>query len=150
MGRLGSNLWRRVAAGFPGGLLGGLVLGLGGRLVMRLIALAAGLPPGFSLGGSVEVFLTGFFIGLPAALVYAAVRQLIPGPGLWRGAAFGALLFVMLVLFPLPAARSAAGSVGQLPLTLSLFGPLFVLYGVVVEFAGRRFAPAKRGPAPEA
>lgn len=114
---------------------------------MRLVALAAGLDPGFSWGGTGEVLATGLFIGVPAAFLFVATRRLIPGPGVWRGAAFGALLFLLLVVLPPPAARSAAGAVGRPLLTLSLFGPLFLLYGIVVELVRRRAAPTPEPPA---
>ncbi len=135
------SLWRLLAAGLLAGLAGGLVLGVGGRLAMRLVALGAGLSPGFSWGGTGEVLATGLFIGVPAALAFVGLRRFIPGPAVWRGAAFGALLFLALVVVPPPAARSAAGSVGRPLLTLGLFGPLFLLYGVVVEFVAGRLRP---------
>ncbi len=138
-------LWRQLAAGLLAGLAGGLVLGVGGRVAMRLIALGAGLDPGFSWGGSVEVVATGLMIGVPAGLVFIALRRLIPGPSIWRGAAFGVLLFLALVIVPPPAARSASESVGRLLLTVGLFGPLFVLYGIVAELVARRL---RRGDEP--
>ncbi len=134
------ELWRQAAVGLVAGLVGGLVLGVGGRVAMRLVALGAGLDPGFSWGGTGEVVATGLFIGVPAAFVFIATRRFIPGPGVWRGAAFSALLFLVLVVVPPPAARSAAGAVGRPLLTLSLFGPLFLLYGIVVELVRQHAA----------
>lgn len=143
-------LWRLLAAGLLAGLVGGLVLGVGGRVAMRLIALGAGLEPGFSWGGTGEVVATGLLIGVPAAVVFVALRRFIPGPGVWRGAAFGALLFLALVVVPPAAARSASESVGRLLLTVGLFAPLLVLYGIVVELVRRRLrrGDEPRRPAP--
>lgn len=138
-------MWRLLAVGLLAGLAGGLVLGVGGRVAMRLIALGAGLEPGFSWGGTGEVVATGLLIGVPAAIAFVALRRFIPGPGIWRGAAFGALLFLALVAVPLPAAELASESVGRLLLTVGLFGPLFLLYGVVIELVLRRL---RRGDEP--
>ncbi len=134
------SFWRPLRVGLVAGLAGGMVLGVGGRLAMRLVAVGADLDPGFSWGGTGEVLATGLFIGVPAALVFVALRRFIPGPGVWRGAAFGVLLFLALVVVPPPAARSAASSVGRPLLTVSLFGPLFLLYGMVVERLRRRLS----------
>lgn len=128
--------WRTAARAIGVALIGGVLLGVGGRVVMRLIALGAGVPPGFSLGGTVEVIATGVLIGAPAALLWLAVRRWLGGR-LWRGAAYGALVLAALTLVPPPAARSAFSGVGDLGLTLGLFGPLFVLFGAAVDYAGR-------------
>jgi predicted permease len=113
---------------------------------MTAIALAAGLAPGFSLGGTGAVLATGLLIGTPAGLVYIVVRKYLPLPGAWKGAAFGALVFLALVLLPPPAARSAVASVGQLTLTLLLFGALFIAFGVAVEFLVRRLTGEEKQP----
>lgn len=130
--------WKKAGIGLLAGLVGGLVLGIGGRLAMALIAVAAGRAPAFSLGGSAEVLLTGIAIGAPAGVVFIAARQYLSRLGRWKGALFGALVFVLLVLVPPPAARSAAAGVGQLPLTLGLFGALFMVHGMVVEAVIKR------------
>lgn len=105
---------------------------------MRLIAVAAGSEVGASLGGSLEVVATGVLFGTPGGLGYLVVRKLVPGSGLWRGALFGALYFGFLALVPPPAARSAVAALGQLPVALSLFGFLFVGYGLLLEATLRR------------
>lgn len=135
-------LWKKAGAAVLACIGGGLVLGIGGRLVMLLIALAADITPGFSLGGTAEVLATGFIIGIPAGLFFIAVRKHIRVPGLWKGGLFGGILFLILVLIPPPAARSAVAGVGHrfLPLTISLFGPLFVTYGIVVEAIMQRYS----------
>ncbi len=132
-------LGKSLRVGLWAGLVGGLVLGLGGRIVMRVLALITGTGGGFSVGGTLEVVLTGLVIGLPAALLFSVVRGFIPGSGWWKGPAFGAALLLSLVLLPPPAARSAAAGLGHLPLTVTLFGVLFVLYGLIVEAAIRRW-----------
>ncbi len=128
--------WRTAAGAFVIAVGAGLLLGVGGRIVMRLIAVAAGISPGFSIGGSLEVVATGILIGTPAALVWLVLRRLLGG-GIWRGAAYGGLVLAVLTAVPPPAARSAFGAVDNLALTLGLFGPLFVIYGALVEVGAR-------------
>ncbi len=135
---------KKVSVGLLAGTIGGLLLGIGGRIAMRVIAIGAGIDGGFSLGGSAEVLATGLIMGTPAGLVYVVLRRYVPRSGLWTGAVFGALYFSMFVLIPPPAARSALDGVGHLPLSLSLFGPLFVTYGVVVEAIAGRFERVER------
>jgi len=138
MGTTGRRIGKQAGIGLLAGLLAGLILGAGGRLAMTAIAVAAGLEVGFSLGGTLEVFATGLLIGAPAGLVFVFLKNYAPIPAVWRGGAFGALLFLGLVLFPLPAARGSVEAVGQLPLTLALFGALFVAYGIAVSLLVER------------
>jgi len=134
--------WSRIRVGLIAGLAGGLVLGLGGRIIMRILAIVAQTGAGFSVGGTIEVLLTGVFIGVPAALVFVFVRKHIPLPGLQRGVLFGVVLFLLLVLVPPPAARSASSGLTEVaPYTLGLFGVLFVVYGIVVEMVVGRCTP---------
>ena len=50
----------------------GLILGLGARLAMRVVAMQADVGPEFSLGGSVDVVLFGVMVGAPIALMFWA------------------------------------------------------------------------------
>jgi hypothetical protein len=105
---------------------------------MRLVALSAGIGTGFSLGGSGEVLATGLLMGIPAGVLYVAIRKYLPGPRLLRGALFGLAYFVVLVLVPPSAARSALAAVGQVAIVLTLFGPLFSIYGIILELISKR------------
>lgn len=99
---------------------------------MRAVSLAAGRAPGFTAGGTAEVILVGLAIGVPASFIFVVVRRYLPGPPWLKGGSFGALVFLALVLVPPPAAQSAATAAGDLPLTLALFGALFVAYGLAI------------------
>ena len=116
-------------------LIAGLFLGIGGRLVMALIAVSEGVRQPPSLGGSLEVVATGVLIGTPAGMLYYLVRGRIRTAGWWTGMAWGGLYVTLLALVPPPAARSAVEGIGPhiVPLTLILFGALFVLYGILLE-----------------
>lgn len=127
------------------GICGGIVLGIGGRAAMRAIALGAGLPLGFSLGGTAEVVLTGLLIGVPAAFAFVLLRRFFPGRSILAGAPFGALLLLGLTLLPPPAARSVAASIDRLGLTLAAFAPVFIAYGVVVAWISDRLSSRRSG-----
>lgn len=115
-------------------LTAGLFLGIGGRLVMWVIARVALGSSGFSFSGTLEVIATGLLFGVPGALIYALLRSKIGPPAVWKGALFGLLFIIVIVLVPPPAAVSASSGLRRvLHITLSLFGILFVAYGMIVE-----------------
>ena len=74
------------------------MLGIGGRLVMALIALSQGTIERPSLEGSIEVVITGLLIGVPAGLLFLGLRKYLPIAGLWKGAAWGVGVFVVLAI----------------------------------------------------
>jgi hypothetical protein len=120
-----------------GGVCGLVSLGLVGRAAMRLLAVFAGVPTGFSAGGTLEVLAAGFLIGAAAGPALVLTRR----RGVGAGAAFGVLVFLVLLAFPPAAARSAAALVpGQLPLVIAVFLPVFVLYGVLLASVLQRAA----------
>jgi mannose-6-phosphate isomerase-like protein (cupin superfamily) len=124
---------RQLVAGLVAGATVGFLLGLGGRLAMRIIAVAAGIDARATLGGSLEVVLTGLAFGIPAGIVFALLRHrgLLTGRGC--GALFGAGGFAVVGVLPPPAARSALADVGHPGLSALLFGVLFVAAGWLLE-----------------
>jgi hypothetical protein len=105
---------------------------------MRFVAVEAGIAPGFSLGGSLDVVAFGAILGAPAALVFWAcrVRWRLP----WgAGAAAGLLLFAAVVVIRPPAASSALASTPDTTLvTTLLFAVAFASYGVLLDVLWRR------------
>jgi len=125
---------------------GGVVLGVLGRAVMRVVGEIAGLPVGATPGGTFEVLATGAFMGAAAGPVYLLVRSRLPGPGPMRGVLFGLGVFLLLLVFPPAAARSAAtGTQHVQAQVVACFATLFGLFGVGLELGFR-----KLGLAPEA
>jgi len=115
---------------------GALLLGLGGRLAMRLFALATGRPGAFSLRGTLNVVFAGAVAGLIGGALLWAVERWLPRRPLPRGLAFGLLCF-------------AIASPGIRPpqfLTFGLFAPFFVGYGLVVASAWARVARQEPKP----
>lgn len=135
--------WHGTVADLAIGLVAGIVvLGIGGRIVMRIIAWNAGLPPGFSLGGSLEVLVAGGWRGLVGGLAFAALRRFGPRNACARGVLLGALLFAFSFATLSASLRSLASELDAVALALALFGGLFALYAAAVELAARRWHAA--------
>ena len=60
-----------------GALVGLPVLGVGGRILMRLIALWQGTAPGFSLGGTMTVVFMGTVYGTVGGAVHGLMRRFV-------------------------------------------------------------------------
>jgi hypothetical protein len=113
---------------------------------MLILARVALGDSGFTLGGTMEVIAIGLLFGSPGALVFAVIRKKIGTPSLWKGALFGLLFFIILVLIPPPAAVSASSGLRNiLHMTLTLFGILFMAYGVIVELFLKKFGRQDAG-----
>lgn len=126
---------RLMGIGSLSGLIAGLLIfGLGSRIVMRMVALAAGTPPVLT-AGTLSFFPFGSIVGIPFGLVFVVVRRWLPGLGLGKGLAFGALM----LLFPggpffLEGLTNADSEFQEGPLLLgmTLFGALFIANGLAV------------------
>lgn len=128
-----STLGRDLVVGAGLGLVAGIVLGILGRIAMRVIALRAGFGGSGSLGGTLEVIATGVIIGGGAGLVYGGVRRWLPRGSMVRGLLLGSGLTVFFWLYQPPAARSALSGTGHPGLALGVFGICFVIFGFLVE-----------------
>jgi len=127
-------------------LIAGLGLGLGARIVMRVIAWSAGLPGSFSSGGSLEVVVFGALIGWPVGLTFYALRHRIRSRLPWPGLLLGGGLFLAFALVPPGSARSALAGTPDPPLlTGLLFLILFLLFGASLEWRWARWR-RRRGP----
>lgn len=111
-----------LAAAIIGTVVGTVILGIGGRIAMRLIGMLQGLPPGFSFGGSMTVVFLGAVSGTAGGLILALAGKLFPTSRMARGALYwGALLFLTLRgLRPIDELR------------LLVFVPLVALFGAVL------------------
>lgn len=124
---------RKAIIGFAGGMLAGLfVLGIGGRIIMRFIALLAGITPGFGIGGTLEVLAFGLIIGLPSGLIFPFVASYFPGSKFVKGGVYGILVFLTVILLPGEAKKVAFMFPEIFPFTVSIFLALFLVYGVVL------------------
>jgi hypothetical protein len=138
---------RLGAIGILAGAVAGLVTGIGARIVMRVVALVTHQAPTFT---PATVLLLGelLFLGIAPGIPYVAVRRFIPGPGLVKGLAFGAILFLLIgvpLSQRLPPDERTDLTLGPPFLLTGLFAALFLLYGIALELAeelGKRFVPA--------
>ena len=146
---LAACLLAGAAAGF-------LVGGIGGRLVMRILAVAeegnrgittdAGFVSGsFSLSGTIE--LVGFvtvFTGFAGGVLYVIVRRWLPSRMRWRIPAWGLLLLLFSRGFPIEDSFDFR-VFGPAGLAVALFGVFPFLYAAAqVPLAERldRYVPA--------
>jgi hypothetical protein len=95
---------RTVGWGIAAGII---ILGVGGRLLMRGVAVMAGVPPGFSMGGSLEVVISGALYGAIAGLTLLAFPIRL---GVWRAIGHAAAVFLIIAVTS-DAARSAASGI---------------------------------------
>jgi len=114
-------------------LAGGLWLGLLGRAVMSLIALAAGQSPRWTWDGTREILIMGVAVSAVVTAAWMVIRRVLPVLRWGRGALPGAIVFLGFVLIPPPSATSALTGIGQRGLSTLLFGILLVGFGVIVE-----------------
>ena len=114
-----------------GALLGLLVLGIGGRLLMRGIAHMEGRVPAFTVPGSLTVVFAGTVAGAFAGLIYHLLQRFVRKPWI-RTAAFIAICELV----------SWRGVHGLLPLPQVMFMTLVLVYLVIVDALGRHGAKA--------
>jgi len=112
-----------------GALLGLVILGIGGRLLMRVIAHMEGRVPAFTLQGSTTVVFAGTVGGLLSGLIYHLLRRFVRQPWV-RTAAFIAICELV----------SWRGVHGLLPLPQVMFMTLALVYLVIVDALGRHSA----------
>jgi len=117
-------------AALAGLVSGAVVLGLGGRLLMRVVAIAIHGSGGFSLGGSLEVLAAGALFGTLGGLLL----PFVPGQlGRWGALAHTVVVFVLIALTS-DAARGAASGVAwpaRVPVLLA-FGGLLLGYSLLL------------------
>lgn len=126
-----------LSALLVGTATGALSLGVGGRLVMRGLALAAGRPPGFSLGGTFSVILSGAIAGFVGGALLLVAARFVPLLLRFRGLIFGLFCYALAT----PGFRPPQ------PLVFALFAPTFLAYGVVTVMLYERFARRERAAA---
>jgi hypothetical protein len=122
-------LRRDVRALIAGLVSGFLVLGLGGRLAMTLVALLGGTRPRFSFAGSLEVVLLGTLYGVLGGVVLAVIRRRWPRVALRGGLALGALLCGIAWLTSVVGRQTASASPVAVPVLVGVSVAIFGLYG---------------------
>ena len=123
-----------VAGIVAGALLGLALLGVGGRIGMRIIALAQGQSAAFSFEGSLTVVLLGAAAGAAVGVIFLLSRTLFPRHRALRTG------FFWIVTGTIVARGLNPVSV----LNVSVFAPLFVAHGALMYayWCRIRFAPS--------
>jgi hypothetical protein len=146
-------MFGRILRGLLAGVVAGLVvLGIGGRIVMRVLALVTHRPPHFGLGASLGILLIGAVLGTLACVPLIALTWRRPTgasrPAAWRGMLYGSLVFLLLIPLQPAAIREEVSALrGHMPLILALFWAIFASYGLVLQHLLSR---SVRPPAREA
>ena len=120
-------------------VLGTIILGIGGRLLMRVVALIDGTPVGWSWGGSGTVVFLGAVSGLAGGAIYTLLAHFM-ARGTWLRSLLFFLILALITLRGLSPIRLLA---------LALFMPLTLTFGIVFDLLWRRHAlgmRAQRGP----
>lgn len=112
-----------IAGGLLGAVVGTVVLGVGSRVAMRGLALLAGQPARFSLGGTTTVVLLGTLCGVVGAFGFVGLQLLLRRRPLVRATLFWTFLLLVTLrgLRPVDARR------------LLLFVPLVLIYGATLQ-----------------
>lgn len=140
----GGDIARQLLFGGLAGALGGLIWGIGGRVIMRFVANIADKPPQFNLRLTLMMLVATTIIGALAGLAYAGIRRRLPHNKWLNGVAFGALATVTLgtILYLNPYLQADIARVGLewRGLIVALFIPNFIIYGIVTSLAFGRLA----------
>lgn len=121
-----------------GTIAGVIILGVGGRVAMRGIALYTGQAPGFSLGGSLTVIALGAVCGAGGGLLFVVVRRFFRNRLVRAG-----IFWTLIALVTLRGLRPVD------PVRLTAFVPLTLMYGTMLQIVwcrihGRRRAATTR------
>ena len=117
-----------VAAITLGAALGLVVLGVGSRVGMRVVALNEGQSPGFTFEGTMTVVFLGACAGAAAGAIFALARAVSPTRQWVQSLIFwGATLALML-----------RGLNPVTPFKAALFLPLMAVHGVLLHVLWRR------------
>ncbi|MGI9551192.1 MAG: hypothetical protein ACR2MT_08340 [Aurantibacter sp.] len=130
---------KRISTGLISGLVAGmLIIGMGGRLAMRIIALLGGQQGGFSWGGTLDVVAFGLITGAISGVIYGMIEKYGFSTKLLNGGLYGILLFVALLVLPIEG-KGAAKAFPDLQLSIYLiFGVTLIVYGIILAYAYKR------------
>jgi hypothetical protein len=112
---------------------GASFLGIGGRVAMRALALAAGRPTNFGIGATMGIVFIGTALGLVGGIVFVIVSGHLRGSAPIKGLLFGTLFLAVLIpLQPAAVQEEIAAFEGHLLLATMSFWLLFAGYGLTL------------------
>lgn len=119
-------------------LLGLVILGVGSRLLMRVVAHMEGRAPAWTPEGSAAVIFYGAVAGAFSGLIYYLVQRFVEHPAMRTIAFLGICGLV-----------SWRGVHGVVPVQQAMFMALAIGYLVIIDFLGRRSQARRTGAEPE-
>ncbi len=125
-------LRRLIVSYLSSSLLGAMVLGMGGRLIMRIIAHMGAVPSGATVEGSLEVIAFGGLVGLVTGFLYTFIVMVLPRPMFFKGILVGLLLYGALLVLPIDSKLAARGFSDIIIPVHLLFGGLCVFFGMIL------------------
>lgn len=135
------KLVRQIGIGaLAGAIAGVLVAGIGGRIAMRVIAVAESAEPGFTISGTFFAVVALALLAMPFAVAYVLAGQHLSAAK-WRAAALGGLYFLLLA--GLSLVRPSGSGLGELEIApilgTALFAGVLALNGIAVHELAVRF-----------
>ena len=127
---------------------GTVILGIGGRIAMRMVAVAADEKMRFTVGGTLEIILAGAGGGTLGSLLFLFLQRFLPQAGSRRGLKLGAAFLVIAILPLLPSLGGVVAPLKMIVATIVLFPALFLAYGIAVEAIVVRWLKTERLSAP--
>jgi len=134
---------RILGIGFLASLIASFMIGVGARIIMRIVAFTAHIPPNFSVPGTLNIVLLALLLGLVPGFVYTLCMFILSSSpkvskhlpcSLWRGLVFGVLLLLIgglpSVLIPLLPKKDL--NLGIPFLNRSMFAALLLIYGIIL------------------
>jgi len=142
---------RLIADALSGALLGALFIGLGGRMAMRILAVAIAREPAFTIGGSLKVIAYGAIVGLVSGGAFALARPILPERN-WIAGLLQATITYAGTILTLPAhiAETARPFADRMPVVLLLFGLCFLLFGLAMAYFNYLWSSPAQAAAPAA
>ncbi len=128
---------QRLCSLLAGIVSGVMILGIGGKLVLKVMTIIANSPPTLSGEVAANVVYIAVVLGAIAGLLFPfAARPMSAFQGA-TGAAFGLLIYVAVIPMILTGMReNALVQSDWLPLSVAVFGLLFLGFGIVMEMLG--------------
>lgn len=131
---------RVLKTGVVGTLSGAIVLGAGGRFLMRGFAILGGIEPGFSWGGTLELIAFGAIIGVITGLIFGIMKPYFALKNDFAGGLLiGGMAYIIILLLPIEGKQAAENLPEYQAEILAGFFLLFAMFGWGVVKLSRRF-----------
>jgi len=129
-----------VLSGVAAGLIAGLITGIAARLVMRIMVLAIGASPVFTVNGTLVILKNGATFGIILGIIFGFFQPFYAGSILKKGVKYGLFWSALFTLIVYSLAREGFAEIPML-LALPLFAILPILYGLILGWVSIRLIP---------